>query len=107
MDLLSHSGLSRIIREEYGAQALQAVRYYVNSASKESHLRQHVVFSQRCHRYQLTPSSLAVKPMVPTQEGQRVATRANRHFLVARVQHCYSNLRRLETDMFFQKRQLD
>ena len=107
MDLLSHSGLYRIIREEYGAQALQAVRYYVNSASKESRLRQHVAFSQRCRCYQLTPCSLAVKPLVPTQEGQRVAARATQHFLAARIQHCYTKLRRLETGMFFQKCQLE
>ena len=107
MDLPSHSGLYRIIREEYGAQALQAVRYYVNSASKESRLRQHVAFSQKCRRYQLMPRSLAVKPLVPMQEGQRVAARASRHFLAAHIQHCYSKLRRLETDMFFQKRQLE
>ena len=36
--LPSHSGLYRIVQEEYGMQALQSMRYYVNSASKESHL---------------------------------------------------------------------
>ena len=65
MNLSSHSGLYRVIREEYGAQALQEVRYYVNFASKESRLQQHIAFSQKCHYYQLTPHSLTVKPLVP------------------------------------------
>ena len=98
MSLPSHSGLYRIVREEYGVQALQSVRYYVNSASKESRLRQHIAFNHRCRRYGLTPRSLAVKPLVSTQEGHRVAARASRQFLSARVQQCYGKLRRLETD---------
>ena len=107
MSLPSHSGLYRIVREEYGVQALKSVRYYVNSASKESRLRQHIAFNHRCRRYGLTPRSLAVKPLVSTQEGHRVAARASRQFLSARVQQCYGKLRRLETDIFFQKHQLE
>ena len=107
MSLPSHSGLYRIVREEYGVQALQSVRYYVNSASKESRLRQHIAFNHRCRRYGLTPCSLAVKPLVSTQEGHRGAARVSRQFLSARVQQCFGKLRRLETDLFFQKRQLE
>ena len=33
--------------------------------------------------------------------------RASQQFLSARVQQCYGKLRRLETDLFFQKRQLE
>ena len=57
-------------------------------------LRQHITFSQRCHRYQLTPRNLAVKPLVPTREGHQVAARASHQFLMARVQQCYSKLRK-------------
>ena len=83
------------------------VRYYVNTASKISRTRQHIAFSQRCRRYQLLPRSLTVKPLVPTPEGRRVAARAGWQFMSARVSHCYEELRRLETDLFFQKRQLE
>ena len=48
-----------------------------------------------------------MKPLVSTQKGHRVAARASRQFLSARVQQCYGKLRRLETDLFFQKRQLE
>ena len=65
------SKVHQIVREEYGIQALQTVRYYVNSANskqgKPPSTTHH--FSQRCRHYQLMPRSLAVKPLVPTQEG--------------------------------------
>ena len=64
-------------------------------------------FSQRCRRYDLKPHSLAVRPLVLTHEGHQIATRASRQFLVARIQHCYNRLRRLETDLYFQKCQLE
>ena len=48
-----------------------------------------------------------MKPLVPTSQGCRIARRAGFQFLSARVQHCYSKLKNLETDLFFQKRQLD
>ena len=79
----------------------------MNTASKISRTRQHIAFSQRCRRYQLLPRSLTVKPLVPTPEGRRVAARAGWQFMSARVSHCYGELRRLETDLFFQKRQLE
>ena len=72
----SHSGIYSNVKEEYGLQALQAVRYYVRSASKESRLRQHIAFSQRCRCYILTPRSLAVRPQVLTREGHHIAARA-------------------------------
>ena len=79
----------------------------MRSASKESRLRQHIAFSQRCRRYDLMPHSLALRPLVLTCEGHQIATRASRQFLAARIQHCYDRLRRLETDLYFQKRQLE
>ena len=36
-----------------------------------------------------------------------LAARVNRQFLLAHVQQCYGKLRRLETDLFFQKHQLE
>ena len=44
--------------------------------------------------------------MVPTPQGCRIAKRAGKQFLTARVKHCYSNLKSLETGLFFQKCQL-
>ena len=44
---------------------------------------------------------------MPITQGRRVAQRAGFQFLAARVQHCYGKLKNLETDLFFQKRQLD
>ena len=42
-----------------------------------------------------------------TPQGRRIAQRAGQHFLTARVQHCYGKLKSLETDLFFQKQQLE
>ena len=47
-----------------------------------------------------------MKPLVQTAQGRRIAHRAGSQFLAARVQQCYKKLRDLETDLFFQKRQL-
>ena len=42
-----------------------------------------------------------------TPQGRRIAQRAGQHFVTARVQHCYSKLKSLKTDLFFQKQQLE
>ena len=105
MQFPSYSGIYSDVKEEYGLQALQAVRYYVRSASKESRLRQHIAFSQRCRCYNLAPCSLTVRPLVPTHEGHQIAARASCQFPVACIQH--DRLRRLETDLYFQKCQLE
>ena len=101
--LPSHSGLFKRIREDNGVEALQPARHYANTACKISRTYQHM----RCRRYQLLPRSLEVKPLMPTAQGRRIAQRTGFQFLAARVQHCYSKLKSLETDLFFQKRQLD
>ena len=97
----------KCIREDNGIEALQAVRHYANTACKISHTNQHIALKQRCRRHQLLPRSLEVKPLVPTTQGRRVAQRSGFQFLAARVQHCYGKLKNLETDLFFQKHQLD
>ena len=48
-----------------------------------------------------------MKPLVSTQQGHHVAARASRQLLSARALQCYGKLHRLETDLFFQKRQLE
>ena len=68
---------------------------------------QHIAFTQRCRWYKLTLCSLAVKHFVPTREGCQVATKASHQFLMAHIQQCYGKLRRLETDRFFKKYQLE
>ena len=107
MSIPSHSGLFKLIKDEHGMEALKSVRHYVNTASNISHTHQHIAFNQRCRRYQLLPCSLRVKPLVPSPQGHRIAQRAGQQFLTARVQHCYSKLKSLETDLYFQKRQLE
>ena len=88
-------------------EALKTVRHYVNTAQKISRTHQHIAFNQRCRRYQLLQRSLTIKPLVPTPQGRRIAQRASYQFLSARVQQCYSKLKNLEMDMFFQKCQLN
>ena len=48
-----------------------------------------------------------MKPLVRTAEGYRIANNASRHFLGARIQGCYKETRELETDLYFQRRQLE
>ena len=58
----------------------------------------------------LVLSGLVMVPclhLVATQEGHHVAARASRQFLMACVKQCYGKLCRSETDLFFQKRQLE
>ena len=105
MSIPSHSGLFKLIKDEHDMEALKSVRHYVNTTSKITH--QHIAFNQRCRCYQLLPHSLRVKPLVLTPQGRRIAQRAGQQFLTARVQHCYSKLKSLETELFFQKRQLE
>ena len=81
--------------------------YYVNSTNKESRLCQHIAFNHRCRWYGLMPRNLAMKPIVSTQECHRIAAKVSWQFLLAHVEQCYGKLCRLETDLFFQKHQLE
>ena len=66
------------------------------------------------HRFLSEVSPIQVDATQPRCEtppsnkgGRQVATKASRQFLMAHVQQCYSQLHRLETNHFFQKRQLE
>ena len=47
-----------------------------------------------------------MKPLVQTAQGRRIAHQAGLQFLSARVQQCYKKLKHLETDLYFQRCQL-
>ena len=50
---------------------------------------------------------LQVKPLVKTAEGHRIARNTSQCFLGARIQECYRKNKQLETDLYFQRRQLE
>lgn len=86
---------------------LQATRYYVKTSTKLSKYKQHTTFNRRCRERHVLPKCLRVKPLVRTAEGHQIAHNASRHFLGARIQECYRKIRHLETDLYFQRRQLE
>ena len=45
--------------------------------------------------------------LVLTPQGRHISLRASSQFLAAHVQQCYSKLKNTETDLFFQKHQLE
>ena len=55
---------------------------------------------------QANSRSLYVKPLVNTDGGRRIASRASFQFLSARIDENYRALRRLEADQYFQECQL-
>ncbi len=107
MDTPSHTGLYKYIRENYDRNMLSACRRSVTTAVKLSRQKQHLVFNLRCKRYGLVPNSLRVRPLVRNHQGYHVAARASRQFLCARITQTARRIRELETDLYFQQRQLD
>jgi len=47
------------------------------------------------------------RPLVNTNTGRKIARRASDQFLRARISENATSIRHLETDLFFQKRQLE
>ena len=85
---------------------MKLCRNYVTTARRIARQKQHIAFNSRCRRYQLTPRSLRVKPLVDTAEGRQIAQRASAQFLAARINENYRTLRKLQHDMRLQGGQL-
>ena len=58
-------------------------------------------------RYNLTPRSLWVCPLVSSQEGREIRKRTSRRFLMARITQNVRLVCELEFDLLFQRRQLE
>ena len=103
----SHAGLFKIIRENCNHRSLAAARYYVKTSRRITVQKQHLNFNLRSKRYALIPNSIRVRPLVDSYEGHRIAERASRQFLAARVTQNHRAIRHLETDAYFQRLQLE
>ena len=60
----------------------------------------------RCRDEDVIPSSLKVKPLVKTGEGHRIAERASRSFLSARIRQTYRIKERLKEESEHMKEDL-
>ena len=63
---------------------------------RKARWKNHHVFSLRCRDEGIIPASLRVRTPVRTREGYRIAERASRAFLSARIQQSHSNKVSLE-----------
>ena len=77
-------------------------RRYVNTSKKIVKQYQHTTFNKRCCKHGVVPRSLEVKPLVNTDEGRRIASRASSRFLSARISKCYRTLKKLKQDLLLQ-----
>ena len=103
----SHTGLYRIIRDNYDSIIVGIVRQYVRSLQKMATTKQHLAFNLRAKRYNLIPRSLRVKPLVTSQEGRNIANNTSRSFLLARISQNVRAIRNMNHDLYFQRRQLE
>ena len=81
----STSSLKSDIRRRYGSATQRLVGEYERTLHKEARWKNHHVFSMRCRDEGAVPDSLRIKPPVKTREGYRIAERAGRAFLSARI----------------------
>jgi hypothetical protein len=65
----SHTGVYKVIRENYGETVMKCARHYVNTARKAARQREHIAFNMRCRHYHIVPNSLQIRPLVNTTEG--------------------------------------
>ena len=83
------------------------VSYYIKTSTKFSKDQQHTTFNRRCRERHVVSKYLRVKPLVRTSEGHQIAHNGSRHFLGACIQECYRKICHLETDLYYQRRQLE
>ena len=69
--------------------------------------QQHLSFNHRCKCYGLIPPSLQARPLINSYRGRRIAMISSRQYLGARIAQNAAHSRRLQTDLFFQRRQLE
>jgi len=97
----------KYIEKTYNRELRAATRHYISTAQKIANQKQQLTFNHRCKYYGLLPPSLRVRPLVNTNTGRKIARRASDQFLHARISENATSIRHLETDLFFQKRQLE
>ena len=103
----SHTGLYKIIRENYNHESLAAARYYVRTSRRIITQKQHLNFNLRSKRYAPIPNAIRVRTLVDSYKGHHIAEQASRQFLGARVTQNLRTIRHLKTDAYFQRRQLE
>ncbi|XP_075526232.1 uncharacterized protein LOC142557893 [Dermacentor variabilis] len=64
-------------------------------------------FNQTCKVEGLVPKSLRLKTPVASAWGHKIIRQAERKLLAARVQECRQKIKDLETETFFERRQLE
>ena len=75
--------------ERYGSSTHKLAREHERSLHKRARCNNHHIFNMRCHDEVLIPSSLKIKPPVKTKEWYKIAERAGRAFLSARIRETY------------------
>ena len=85
--------LHSLLRLRYGSSTQKLVRDLEKRLHKKARWDNHHIFNMRCRDEGLIPVSLRIKPPVRTSEGYRIAERASRAFLRARVWETYRKKR--------------
>ena len=84
------------MRDIYGVGTQKLMKTYERTLHKKARWSNHHIFSMRCRDEGLVPQSLKVRPPIRTKEGFRIAERASRAFLSARIRQSYREKTRLE-----------
>ena len=75
------------------------MKRYEKSLHKKARWMNHHIFSMRCRDEGLIPASLRIKPPVRTKEGYKIAEKATRAFLSARIPASYLKKANLEDEL--------
>ena len=81
------------LRHRYGSSTQKLVRDFERTLHKKARIDNHHIFNLRCRDEGAIPASLRIKPPVRTREGYKIAERASRAFLRARVRESYRKKR--------------
>ena len=105
----SHTGLYKIIRENYNHESLiSCCPVLRKDIPKNHHPETTPQFRSKIKTIRPDiPNAIRVRTLVDSYEGHRIAERASRQFLRARVTQNLHMIRHLETDVYFQRCQLE
>ena len=95
----SNTGIYLYIRNRYEDKVMKQGRRYMNTLNKIARQYQHITFNNKCRRYEVIPRSLRVKPLVDTDEGQQIASRASSRFLSAWSGERYTMLKKQKQEL--------
>ena len=98
MSIPSVNSFKSLLRSQYRSDVRKTTTAYKRCREKISRFRNHVVFSARCKKEGIVPSSLRIRAPIDTQRGRQIARRAEQQFLDERLRLANYRVKQLEEE---------